>query len=115
DSQTVTESLVVPEEEQTIFLDRPSDAAAKLVSSERSSLALDAGQGTEIEDRSRIERAVPQEFKNRSMELIRSGLRDGGDLSAGAFSVFGRVGTRQNVELAHRVDSQQVAADAARR
>ena len=67
----------------------------------------------EIEDRSRVERAVAQKFKNRPVELIRSGLRDCDHLRARALSVFCRIGSGEDVELADGVDSQQISADAA--
>src|SRR6058998_3604887 len=64
-----------------------SSAGAELVSPERSSGSLDAGRRAEIEDISRVERAVAEKFKHRSMQLIRSRLRHGYDLRAGAFPI----------------------------
>ena len=76
DDEPVPESFVIPKEEQPVLLDRPPDTAAELISSERRSGALHARSRAEIEDGPRIERAVAQKFENRSVKLIRAGLRN---------------------------------------
>ena len=49
------------------------------------------------------------------MQLIRSRLRHGYDLRAGAFPIFRGVRARKDIEFANGVDAQQIPADAARR
>ena len=84
----MAESFVVAEEKQTILLNRSADAAAELVTAERSRLAFGAGHRTEIENGSRVQRAVAEKLKRGSVELIGSGLRYRRHLCAGAFAVF---------------------------
>src|SRR5262249_20165638 len=76
--------------------------------------ALGARSRVQIENCSRIERTVAEKFKNRAVELIRSGLGYSGYLRAGPLSIFSRVRARQDVEFTDSVDSQQVSADATR-
>src|SRR5207249_6122596 len=97
DSEAMTESFIVAEKKNAILLERTSAAGAELISPEWS-------DGTLIEEIARIERAVPEKFENRSVELVRSRLRDDGHLRSGPLSVLGGVCARQHVELAHRVD-----------
>src|SRR5437762_7932832 len=100
------ESLIVAEDKHAVFLDGSAGAGTELISPEW-------GNGCLIERIARVERAVAQELENRSMELIRSRLRHDSDLCTRPLAIFGRVGSAQHVEFAHRVDPQQGAADAA--
>ncbi len=68
-----------------------------------------------IEEIARVEIAVTQKLKQRTVQLIGPGLRDCADLRAGAFSVLGAVGVGEDVEFADGVDAEQIAADAAGR
>src|ERR1044071_4142187 len=110
----MSKSFVVSEEEQAIFLDRPAEASAELISPERCRLAFNIRQRAKVKNGSRVERAITQEFKSRAVELICPGLRHRRDLRTGAFAVFGGVSAGQDVEFADRIDTEQVTADAAR-
>src|ERR1022692_871821 len=98
----MAESFVVAEEEQFVFRDRTAEGAAKLISAERSDIAL-------IEEIPGIERAVAEEFKNGSVEPIAAGLSDDRDLRAGSLAVFGRVGSAQDIELPHGIDTEKIS------
>lgn len=66
--ESLPESLVVTEDKQAVFLQRPAQCAAELVSAERRS------RKRLIEEIPRIEVAVAEEFEDRAMECIGSGL-----------------------------------------
>ena len=49
------------------------------------------------------------------MEQVGAGLRDDIDLRPGPFPILGRVGVADQIEFPHRINAQQLPADAARR
>jgi len=63
----------------------------------------------------RVQGAIAQKFKYGPVQRVGPRFRDDADLSAGALPVFGGIGIRQEVELADRVDAQQILADTAGR
>ena len=105
--QVLNESLEVCEKEGLVFLDRPSDGAAELI-------ALKRRRGSLVEIVGSIERVVAQELIDRAVQLIGARLGHDGYLRARPLAVFGAIGVAQYIELAHRLDAQQVLARAAR-
>src|SRR2546425_4607054 len=99
----MAEPLIVAEEEQPVFRDGPPNGGSELIPSKRGNRAL-------IEEVSSIQGAIAEEFKNRTVELIASGLRHNRDLRPGSLAVFGRVRSREDVEFTDRIDSQKVSA-----
>src|SRR5712692_905763 len=61
-------------------------------------------RGVAIEQVSSLHRIVPVELEQRAMELIRSSACNDIDLTTGAFSEFGAVIARLDLELFDRVD-----------
>src|SRR5262249_48259009 len=106
DGQAMAEPFVVPEKEQPIFLDWSAGACAELVTTKRSGRTFPAGYWIEIENVSSIECAVAQKLKHGSVQLICSRLRDGCYLRSGAFSIFGGIRSRLDVEFTHGIDTK---------
>jgi hypothetical protein len=67
-----------------------------------------------IEEVSRIQRAVPQKFVNRSMQLIAARSRHDAYLRAGTFSVSGAVGVLHHRKFPHGVYTQKLPTRASR-
>ena len=101
------ETLVVDEKERFVFLDRAADRNAELISLERR-----RGR-SRIEEVARVKCVVSQKLINRTVPLIRTRLRNDGDLATGLLAIFRAVRVTHEIELAHTVNAQQLAARAA--
>jgi len=86
--QALPQSLVIAEHESLVLLDRPAQRSSELV-------ALEAGRGTGVEVVGSVQNIVPREFEQRSVQLVRPGLRDNQNLRAGPFAVLRAVGVRE--------------------
>ncbi len=104
--QVLAESFVIAEHEGLVLLDRAAQRDAELV-------ALKARNGIRVEEVAGVEVVVAQEFVERSVQLIGSGLGDDQNLAAGTLAVLGAVGIGEQVEFPHRVHAQQLLAGAA--
>src|SRR5262249_12157476 len=105
--QALLISFVVPKQKQLVLLDGASQGSPKLIPLERT---LDI-----IEEVPGIQGAVAQKLERASVPLVRPGGRHNADLPAGAFSVLGAIGVRQNVVFPHCVHTEQLAAGSGRR
>src|SRR5579864_2626306 len=94
-------TFVIPEKERLVPADRPSQSRPELV-------ALEIRDCSPIKKVSRVERAVPQKFECRPMNLVCAGLRDNNHLRSGALAVLGAVSVCQDVELADGINSQKL-------
>ena len=83
--------------------DGTAERAAELV-------ALELGNGACVEVVAGVESAVAQEFKGGAVELVGARSGDDADLRAVALAVACAVGVGGDVELAHRIHAQQLAA-----
>src|SRR5215468_3851535 len=92
--------LEVIKEKRFVFLNRPTDVAAKLIPFERGLL-----HGKEI---SRVHGIVAQELKKSAVVLIGSAFGGYSDLSAFATTGFSIVGVRLDLELLYLVDRRLV-------
>ena len=94
----VAVSLVIPESEHLVPLNRPSEARAELVL-----LQLRLGLARRREEVPRLERVVAVEFPGRSVDGIAA--RSGHDVDdgAGVAAVLRAVGMRQDLEFLNRV------------
>src|ERR1700676_637909 len=104
--EMVAEAFVVGEEEGFVALDGPAAGYSELIALKGRGVAL-------IEEVGSIERVVAEEFENGAVPLIGAGLRDDGDLAAGALAVLGAVGIALHVEFADGFDAEKLAAGAA--
>src|SRR5436190_12361337 len=84
-------ALIAEEEKHFVFLDRPADCPAVLVPLQRVTAC-----GIRI---SRVKDAVPQELKNISMKLVRTGFNDCGDRRTGVQPVLRRQRGRLHFEF----------------
>ena len=107
DGQTLAEAFVVAEDEDAILLDGTADRAPELV-------AAEGRHRSGVEEVTRIELAVAEEFEEASVQGVAAGLRDYQDLGSGAFAVCRVVSAGEDVELTDCVDAEKVAADSAR-
>src|SRR5579871_3937742 len=107
-AQMLAEALVVAENEELVLDDRAAQRPAELV-------ALKLGDRTSIEEVARVEVAVAQELVNAAVKLVRAGCCDDTDLPARTFPIFGAIGVKDHIELAHGFHSEQLAARTARR
>src|SRR5579872_1531355 len=103
--EALTKAFVVAEEEGLVPLQRPSQSSAKLVAFE----GRVGGLSKEIPG---VQHVVPDELEKIAMQLIGAGHGHDADLSARPFSVFGAVGSLEDVEFADSIYAQQQAADA---
>ena len=99
----LAEAFVVAEEEELVGANGSSERAAELV-------ALKLGNGALVEVVARIECAVADEFKCGAVQFVGARSRDDADLRAIALAVGGAIGVGRNVELAHSIDAEQLAA-----
>lgn len=65
-----------------------------------------------VEGASSIQRTIADEFEEAAMDPIGAGLRHDDDLSSRSLPILSPIGVRQQVELAHGIDAEHVAADA---
>src|SRR5438309_6987295 len=97
----MAESFVTAEEERSIFLNRTSQRAAKLI-------PFKGGNGTLIEKVPGVQRTIAQKLKHRTMQFIGPGLRDHSDLLARSLSIFGRVRIAHHIAFPDDVNAQQL-------
>ena len=107
-SPVLAESFVVAEEKQLVGANGAAERCAELV-------ALKLGNRALVEVVARIECAVANELKCCAVQLIGARSGDDADLRAVAFAVGGAIGVGRHVELAHRIDAEQLAARSAGR
>src|SRR5579871_6999271 len=105
--QVLIEAFEISKEEGLIFLDRTAKRNSVLV-------ALKARRRAWVEIIGGIQGVISQIFVDRSVEKIRSGLRDNQNLRARALAIVCTVGITENVELAHGIRAQQLLAGAPR-
>ena len=104
--QVLAEAFVVGEEEGFVLL---TGAAER----RRRTDCAESRERSAVEEVAGIEGVIAQEFVDRAVQLIGSGLRDDENLCAGAFAIFGAVGIGEHVEFADCVDAEQLLAGAA--
>src|SRR6202035_1026177 len=107
-TEILSVTLIVTKKEDLVAADGAAERAAEVV-------ALELGDLLLIEVVACIERAVAQEFVGGAMQLIGAASGDDADLRALAFAEGGGVGVAGDVELAHGIDAEQLAAGAAGR
>src|SRR5579871_3348057 len=103
----LTETLVIAKDKSLVLLDRSADGSSEFV-------ALKLRDIPEIEEISRVECAVAQEFIDRAVDFV--GARGGYDayLRSRSLSILSAVGAADHVELADSVDAQKLAAGTSR-
>src|SRR5262245_45694727 len=101
----LAKTFVIAEEEEPVFLDGPSQRAPELIPAKRGNVRRRI-----IEVILRIEYAVAQEFKRRTVQRVGAGPAYRVDHGAGS-SEFSAVGVGQDAELLNRLDSERVARD----
>ncbi len=104
--QTFAESLVVAEYESLVLLNRPTRGSSELIPLKWRC------RRTGVKEIARVQGVVAKKFKDRTVKLIRSGLRHDADLAPRLLAVLGAVGIPQNIEFPYRVDAQQLPAGA---
>src|SRR5580704_7469793 len=88
-SVTLTGSLVAAKEEQFILLNGSAERAAELVLLQHLLSRFAGGIVAVVEEIVRVQIAVAEEFKQRSMEVVGAGLGDNVDICAGVTPVTG--------------------------
>src|SRR5437762_263726 len=91
-AQALAKTLIVSEEEQTIFPDGTTQAGAELVQSKRRDLRA-------VERRARIECVVAHGVKRASVIAIGSGLRHDDNLRATGGAAFGGIDSGAHAKL----------------
>lgn len=108
DRQALPEPFVIAEQEEAVLPERSAQRAAELIPPEGRHERL-------IQNIARVQGAVAQKLEYAAMRGVASRLGDHVDLRAGSLSVFDGIGIREDVELPHRIDSQQLSTHSARR
>src|SRR5262245_7037621 len=101
----LAKTFVIAEEEEPVFLDGPSQRAPELIPAKRGNV-----RRLVIEVILRVEYAVAQKFKHRTMRRVRARSAHRIDHGAGS-SEFSAVGVGQDAELLNRLDSERIAGD----
>src|SRR5215510_2551180 len=101
----LTKAFEIAKEEQLVSLDWPSQRASELIPVKRRNVRRRI-----IEVILRIENAVAQKFKRRTMRRVRARSAHRIDHGAGS-SEFSAVGVGQDAELLNRLDSERIAGD----
>ena len=104
----LAKAFVVAEEEELVFADWTAQSSAELV-------ALELGNRCLVKVVARVKSAVADEFEGRAVQSVGAGIGDDRDLRAIALAEAGTVSVGDDVELAYRVDAEQLAAGSAGR
>ena len=107
-AQVLAIALIVGEEEEFVLLDRAAQRCAEVIA-----LELRNARGVKVV--ARVEVRVAQELIGRAVNSVGPRSGDDGDLCAGPLAVRCGVGVGDDVELAHRLYAEQLAAGPARR
>ena len=107
-AEVLSVTLVVAKEEDLVATDGTAERAAEVV-------ALKFGNLLLVEVVAGVERAIAQELIGCAMQSVGAAGGDDADLRALALAECGGVGVAGDVELAHGIDAEQLAAGATRR
>src|SRR5207244_3171267 len=99
-------AFVVAEQEELVLLDRAAQGQAEVITLELRNLLL-------IEVVSSVQRGIAQKLVRRPMQAVCAARRNDRDLGTLSFAIARRIGIRDYIELAYRVDTQQLPASAA--
>src|SRR5262249_47116805 len=106
-AEALPESFVIRENEGPVLADWTAGRTTELISLEWWNRAL-------IKKVPGIKSTVTKELKHGAMKGIRSRFRDTCHLTADTMAGFSGLNTGHDVELAYRIDSKQLPANAAR-
>src|SRR5689334_18210811 len=96
-----TRAFIIGEEERVVAHDWTTERAAKLIAQV---LRLRLSRGREKV--ARVERGVAMKFKQGTVKVVRTRLRDDVDLRAGIAAKRSIVSARQHFKLANRIDGR---------